>query len=596
MIGHETDGHGGKCSVQMDASNLKTGKKQRTRCAAPTEGVLFISRNTVAVRTNLKVSVRCLASPQELVQHLYSKMTIHSIQSCLVPAAVPCADEYAKTGVFVRGVMKLTNLDFVFVFDSPLQKNGTKRIQESLSQVLNHYPTLAGRMEGNRIRLNNQGARFRVQSHPGSSIGDIPVEPATGEPYCLIPIPREQIQGEAPLLTVTVTQFQDGWTLGVVINHLIADAWTFSMFLKDWSDVFNGQKIEEVSYQIPNALLETYPTQKEADKAAKELLQSVRSPWRTRTLFKLVFRYVMPWMMKDKDPRLGTTPNRLVLHYTESQIKQLKSQAEKKAETWVSTNEALMTHVWSLLLDAARLTPKERSNLGASYAVNLRSKFPQLPPRLAGNAVTSTTLQVDMDPASNRDPLQRRVHSAVRSSLRHPKLRAANRINNALWADNSNFITMYKSKRAGDLVYGGIRGVLSWNWQASNPYYQINFGTGVPCRGLPWSWTQPVTALPSPNGGIGVHIDKTDRGHVSWKRSPKHWVSVPSICALFSLSSYLGIVKLGANNRGGLTLWLVSLGALCVGAEYRSKRDAERSKQDFHDYIEKHSHRGINVS
>jgi hypothetical protein len=87
----------------------------------------------------------------------------------------------------------------------------------SLGEVLNHYPTLAGRMETEtalrRIRLNNHGAAFRVQSTPQSSIHEILLHNQEQEPpiglYCYIPVPGEQVEGMAPLLTVTLTQFQN---------------------------------------------------------------------------------------------------------------------------------------------------------------------------------------------------------------------------------------------------------------------------------------------------------------------------------------------------------------------------------------------------
>lgn len=173
----------------------------------------------------------------------------------------------ATTGMHVRGIMKLTNLDFLYVFDTPIASGQVvTKMKDSLEHLLGHYPTLAGRIDasGTCIAMNNQGVAFRVQQaqtcddSSSVSIHDIPPEPATGAPYCTIPVPEEQVMGQAPLLTLTITHFSDGWTLGVVMNHIVADAWTFAMFMKDWSDVLKTTTIGNCCKTIPPSTI--FPT------------------------------------------------------------------------------------------------------------------------------------------------------------------------------------------------------------------------------------------------------------------------------------------------------------------------------------------------
>jgi hypothetical protein len=51
----------------------------------------------------------------------------------------------------------------------------------------------------------------------------------------------------------------------------------------------------------------------------------------------------------------------------------LKREAEEGADTWVSTNEALLAHVYTLLLDAAGVLDREKC--GIVMSVDLRGKW-----------------------------------------------------------------------------------------------------------------------------------------------------------------------------------------------------------------------------
>ena len=133
---------------------------------------------------------------------------------------------------------------------------------------------------------------------------------------------------------------KDGWVLSVVISHLIADAYTFGMFLNDWSKIYNGQEIEPVQYKIPESVLQTYSNINDMDKDAREVLNMVRnnSSWFKTKLFKMLFHTVMPMILKN-DTRVSENEdngNRLILHYTEKQIQQLKRKKRTNSplENW----------------------------------------------------------------------------------------------------------------------------------------------------------------------------------------------------------------------------------------------------------------------
>ena len=86
----------------------------------------------------------------------------------------------------------------------------------------------------------------------------------------------------------------------------------------------------------------------------------------------------------------GAAPaGRQRLHFSGDALRQLKQEAEEGADTWVSTNEALLAHVYLLLLDAAGV--QDRKQCGIAAAVDLRGKVGDvIPPRMLGRAVVNT--------------------------------------------------------------------------------------------------------------------------------------------------------------------------------------------------------------
>ncbi|CAB9511356.1 hydroxycinnamoyl-Coenzyme A shikimate quinate hydroxycinnamoyltransferase-like [Seminavis robusta] len=508
-------------------------------------------------------------------------------------------DEFAIASLACPDLLKLVNLDFVYVFDKPTNETNLNRLQESLGQLLQHYPTLTGRIKGHQIQLNNQGVTFYMQSSK-NSIQDVPNDPPAGPPYCVIPVPGEQIVGKAPLMTVTVTQFVDGWTLGVVMNHLIVDGWTFAMIMKDWSDLFNDKAIEPVFYKLPESVVRTCSSQEEANQLADTLAWKP-SPWSKQLLFKFVMKVLIP-LFFQRDRRLGKEPNRLVLSYTDDEVKQIKENANANTKTWISTNEAVLAFIWQLMLDAAELDVSQRECLGCVYPVNLREKLPGISPRLAGNILTHATVITDMSKRScvhsnNEDSLEQQLHNALRDSLKADKLEASLRIQNHRWSDcNTDFVTQ-ETKQLGDLAHCQYPGCMHWNWQVSNPYYEVDFGTGKPMRGVLWNWVQPVTVVPRAGGGLEIYIDKTSRGHVRWvaqvQRNKSPWPKVGNIMGGIAMVGSIVLTALLEMSYFSGLLWILVFGCPGLGAWLYHSWQVKSATDRFFDHIVANAHQSL---
>lgn len=511
----------------------------------------------------------------------------------LVRAVADPPPECVATGPIVRCVIILTNIDFLYIFDQPIGEK-VQKIKEALQRGLAHYSTLAGRVaeDGVSVHLNNRGASFRVQqASPNHSIYDIPDDPPTGPPYCYIPSPGEQIRGKASLLTVTITKFRNGWTLGVVMSHLVADAWTFSMFMKDWSILYNGKSLEcPVQVHLPDVVTQACSTKAEMEEAAERLGERP-CRWGKRLFLNFLYRYALPMMLSKRDPRIGSVPDRILIHYSDLQAQRLKAQFLEQAgpdTPWVSTNEALIAHIWKLLLDAADLQESKRKCLGVLIPVNLRGKLPGVDDRLAGNVVALTSVPLDMTDNAN-EPLAKRLHDEMRAALVPKRLVLLQRFLNAMWKEEGDF--GFHECKKGDFVSGTFGNLQMWNWQGSNPFFCVDFGTGLPLRGILWSWNNPVTVVRGVKGGLDVYIDTSSRGPVQWREvKKKWWLRASRILGIATATVSLALATSGPGRRQSSIIWLVTCGLLYKGASSRAKHDIDESKRAFCEYIRSNSH------
>jgi len=300
--------------------------------------------------------------------------------------------------------------------------------------------------------------------------------------------------GEEAILTVALTLFDDGCVLGVTINHGCSDGGSFAAFMNDWSDCHAGKQIEPVLMGFPKQALRVPSEQEVAHFTSKEtsfvkdLLEEWNDPNSTTRADKAAH---------------GVAPaRRQRLHFSEEALQRLKSEAEEGADTWVSTNEALLTHMYTLLLDAAGVLDREKCAIDC--AVDLRGKVGDIiPQRVLGRAVVYTNanageeLLVDM---SDRTKAGERVHYAMREQLNPSKLLCRREgFENYLFAHN-----IHLRGPAPESTHK-----LSWNFQGKTPFYAIDFGAGRAVRGVPWNAGECVKVAPCAQGGVDVFISDT---------------------------------------------------------------------------------------
>jgi hypothetical protein len=114
-----------------------------------------------------------------------------------------------------------------------------------------------------------------------------------------------------------------------------------------------------VEYLLPFQATQACGNRQEAHEAASSLGQK-RSFYVKRKLFQLLFYTILPKLMASDARRTTPQVDCLVLHFTDEEVKQIKALANRRSSTWISTNEAMLAHVWRLLLDAADIDESQR--------------------------------------------------------------------------------------------------------------------------------------------------------------------------------------------------------------------------------------------
>jgi len=319
------------------------------------------------------------------------------------------------------------------------------------------------------------------------------------------PSVSQVIAGAAPLLTVKLTIFENGGcALGLVANHIVFDGWTFATFMKDWSELHNGRQVPSTT-PYPSAEMLRIPN---ADEAQSTATSKGFKCVAKGLLGKLALKVMLPLKLRFS---LKAPLKRSVLHFTDQELTILKARAQAKAGTWVSTDEALLAHLHPLMLEVCGVPKDCWHCLGACIAVNLRGKLSGISPRTIGNVVCSGNCSYDLKDPTGGAALA--VHEAMRRELTESELRRSIALWNHMFARSEVF--MHETFKPGTPGY-----IHQWNYQATNPYYEVDFGAGRPDRALPWSF-EAVKVMKGPRGGLDVMVHQGEgMGIRDWIRNP----------------------------------------------------------------------------
>ncbi|PON36433.1 Transferase [Parasponia andersonii] len=335
-----------------------------------------------------------------------------------------------------------------------------------------------GRVE---INCNAKGVLF-VEAETHSVVEDLGDFAPTSELRSLIPaVDYSRGMSSFPLLVLQVTHFKCGAvSIGVGMQHYVADGFSGLHFVNTWSDMARGLDIK-----IPPSIDRT-------------ILRARNPP---QPVFDHIEYKPYP-TMKVSTPQSGTDNTAVgIYRLTKEQLNTLKSQFTEDGNIVnYSSFEMLSGHVWRCTCKARRLCDDQETKL--YIAVDGRSRLqPSLPPGYFGNVIFTGT------PVATAGDLQSK-----------PTWSAASRIHNTLVQMDNDYLRsaldyLELQPNLSALTRGAHTyrcpnlAISSW---ARLPIYEADFGWGKPAFMGPGGilFEGLTYLLPSPlnDGSLSVAI------------------------------------------------------------------------------------------
>ncbi|CAD7956934.1 unnamed protein product [Amoebophrya sp. A25] len=350
-----------------------------------------------------------------------------------------------RVGLWQDLVLDYRVLDTVLVFKKLLDPG---RLAESLSATLAWYPWLAGRLNngvdspiegltkkerqqaetlaanaktGKWVDHNNKGVSFVLATMENVGWPDLvdsaTIQYSTGggaghrdnlmnfKDYCdLEPeMAKRMLSGIAPLVTVQLTKLQrGGCALGVAMSQAVADAESFRMFLQDWSLVYQegGRLLEPVAF-LPDSMVLPQRLSSQLMREAMQRLGLMKlEPGLSQQLIK-ESKAALAAAAAHSGKRVERPPHvRLTLSRFHRDTLQHGAQQElgKRGTREVTIQEAVIVHIWRLLLDTCDFSRSERKHLSLLLKVDPRQFLDprQFDVRTFGSATLGVPMAVDM--------------------------------------------------------------------------------------------------------------------------------------------------------------------------------------------------------
>ncbi|KAL7246369.1 hypothetical protein ACSBR2_001475 [Camellia fascicularis] len=119
-------------------------------------------------------------------------------------------------------------------------KERSQLLKNSLSQILARYYPLAGRIKDPLfVDWNDDGVDY-IETRVNCPISSIPKQPKSELQNHFIPIQFKE-SGSGSLLLIQASFFEcGGMAIGIYTNHKLADAASFTVFLKAWAATASG--------------------------------------------------------------------------------------------------------------------------------------------------------------------------------------------------------------------------------------------------------------------------------------------------------------------------------------------------------------------
>lgn len=251
-------------------------------------------------------------------------------------------------------------------------------LKASLSDTLNYFPLLAGRLAASKssdntlsffVDCSNEGAEFTHATAPGLTLADILEQtyvPKIVKSFFPLNGVRNYEGVSKPLLAVQVTELVDGFFIGCTINHCVADGTSFWHFFNSWSEI-SRTKCSNLIVNKPPVLERWFP---------EFIACPIHVPFSKEHVHD---EFDLP-LLEER-----------VFHFSKDNIAQLKAKANSEFGTdqkiCISSLQAVLAHLWQSVIRCRSGTNADEK-FSFKILIGARSRLqPPLPEGYFGNAV-----------------------------------------------------------------------------------------------------------------------------------------------------------------------------------------------------------------
>ena len=455
-----------------------------------------------------------------------SRFSRFSLTVTSPPQAVPASTSDAtiaghKLDIGILGQINARYLVTEMLFLIPPPSSSTLAslhsplVRTALAHTLSSFPTLAGRIVTSStghlsILNNNAGAVYLEADVTGLALADIapPTQPQSGGslssswtyddfPPSLYPSSHVDRDEWSATLLVQVTRVKDDGStiLGVWMDHAVHDAASYTAFMHALAATVRAMQ----QSKPPTVPAITAPPPFDAS-SIDRLAASSASYDHSADYLRL------PPLDKQHMPPPPPASRSTFLHFSAAQLTALKAVASDALSllpadarpSYISTQDALIAHLWSVLNEARAVAPSNRP-LHFLQAMTLRGRTePPIPAHYFGDAHVAYPCQVAGEDACMDD-----VRSAQRLARRAAAVRTRmQQVGTVQYV--SSLLAAYKTvevRRVGWAVQAqDPRHLLASSW--GSELAEVDFGMGK-LRGVYYR-------LPSELGNALILLPSTD--------------------------------------------------------------------------------------
>jgi len=231
-----------------------------------------------------------------------------------------------------------------------LPKVDEKALKSSFTKAIEAIPTCAGRFcnNGRALALNGAGVPFRVvvssEKHPPEKLEEVQLLD-----FADFPNPAAVYKGNAPVMTVRLTKFQDeSAVLCLCRSHMLFDGTSVWTFLAYWSALARGEEPKPPRW-TKDEVIALVPDEEETHQLNVQETGR-RLKWTPLNfVLKSAFAVFSP-LYDALFRRVGAGLYRDRLFFADAELEALKSLATPKTvepgkDNWVSTQEAFVAYM-----------------------------------------------------------------------------------------------------------------------------------------------------------------------------------------------------------------------------------------------------------